>query len=82
MAGDSRVGPTIRVPDVTEELHGWWHERVILRELELGWEDTSFKWRAFWAFDQGLPDEEVIFRDGSCGNAFWRVLREVLVLLE
>ena len=73
---------TIWVPDVALELHGRRHERVVLGEFELCWEDTAFVWCSLGTLDHGLPEEEVIFIDGACCDALWRVGREVLVLLE
>lgn len=70
------------MPDVGEEAHGWWCERVVLRELELGGEDTALKRSALWTLNQTLPMEEVIFGDWAGGDAVWGVVGEGAVFLE
>jgi len=73
---------TIRVPNVALELHSRRHERVVLWEFELGGEDAAFVRSSFRALDHGFPEEEVVFVDGTGGDALWRVGGEVFVLLE
>lgn len=73
---------TIWVPDVALELHGRRHERVVLWEFELCWEDSAFVWCSLGALDHRLPEEKVIFVDGACCDALGRVGGKVLVLLE
>lgn len=73
---------TIWVPDVALELHGRRHERVVLGEFELCWEDAAFVWCSLGALDHGLPEEKVIFVDWACCDALGRVGGKVLVLLE
>lgn len=73
---------TIWVPDVALELHGRWHERVVLREFELCRKDAAFVWCSLGALDHGFPQEEVIFVNWACCDALGRVGGEVLVLLE
>lgn len=70
------------MPDVALELHGRRHERVVLGEFELCWEDAAFVWCSFGALDHGLPEEEVIFVDWACCDALGWVGGKVLVLLE
>jgi hypothetical protein len=64
------------------ELHSRRHERVVLGEFELGGKDAAFLGGSFGALDHGFPKEEVVFVDGTGGNALWRVGGEVFVLLE
>lgn len=73
---------TVGVPHVGEELHRGRGEGVVFGELELGGEDAAFEGRAFGALDQGLPVQEIIFRDGAGGDAVRGVVREGAVLLE
>ena len=75
-------GCTIRMPNITRKLHDRRHERVILGELDLGRENASLVRRALGSLDQRFPEEEVIFVERAGGDAFGRVLREVLVLLK
>ena len=77
-----RVFRTIRVPDVALELHGRRHERVVLGEFELCWEDAAFVWCSLRALDHCLPEEKVIFVDWARCDALWRIGGKVLVLLE
>jgi len=70
------------VPKVCEKLHGWWHERIVLGELEFGREDATFVWSSLRAFDQSLPDEQVVLLYRASSDAIRRVLGEVLVFLE
>jgi hypothetical protein len=64
------------------ELHGRRHERVVLGEFELCWEDAAFVWCSLGALDHGLPEEKVIFVNGACCDALGWVGRKVLVLLK
>lgn len=70
------------MPDVALELHGRWHERVVLGKFELCREDAALVWCSFGTLDHGFPEEEVILVDGACGDALGRVGGKVLVLLE
>jgi len=70
------------MPEIAQELHRRRHERVVFGELELGWEDASFVWRAFGALNKCFPDEQVILADGAGGDAVGWVGGEVLILLE
>lgn len=62
------------MPNLPQELHGWWRKGVILGELQLGREDAAFEGGAFGTLDQGLPMEEVVFGYGAGGDALWRVV--------
>lgn len=73
---------TVGMPDVAEELHGGRHERVVLGEFELGGEDAAFVGSTLGAFDEGFPDEKIIFGYWAGGDAIWGILGEVLVLLK
>lgn len=64
---------TIRMPDPTRELHGWWHEWIILGKLQLGREDTTLVWCVLGALDKGFPDKKIILVDGAGVNAIRRV---------
>ncbi len=50
-----RLGLTIRMPDLADEFHGRWRERIIFRELELGGEYTALEWRSLRPLDQRFP---------------------------
>lgn len=50
-----RLGLTIRMPDLADEFHGRWRERVIFGELELGGKDTALEWRSLGPLDQSFP---------------------------
>lgn len=73
---------TVRVPHVGEELHGWRGKRIILGELELCGKDSALERRALGALDETLPVEEVIFGDGTRGDALGWVVGERAILLE
>jgi len=70
------------MPEVAQESHGRRHQGVVFWKLEFGRKDTTFEWRALWTFDQGFPYEHVIFGDGTCGDAIWWVIGEMLVFRE
>lgn len=73
---------TVGMPDVGEETHGWWGERIVLWELELGGEDAAFKRGALWTLDEAFPVEEVVFGDGAGRDAVWRVVGQGAVFLK
>jgi hypothetical protein len=73
---------TIRVPDIAKELHGWWHERVVLGKLELGGKDATLVRCALRPLDKRLPYEQVVLVHRPGGDAIGRIGGEVLVLLE
>ena len=73
---------TIRMPDIASKLHGRWHERIVLWELELCWEDTAFVWCAFRSLYYSFPQEEIVFVDRPCHDAIRRRNCELLVLVE
>lgn len=73
---------TIRVPDLADESHRRWCQRVIFRELELGRENTAFKWRALRPLDQRLPVQEVVFGDRPSCDAFGWVVGQGAIFLE
>lgn len=74
---------TIRVPHPgPDELHSRRAQGVVLGELELGCEYTTFEWGFFGPLDQGFPVEHVILRDRASCDAFWWVRGEVLVFVE
>ena len=70
------------MPDLAEELHGRRGEGVVLGEAQLGGEDAAFERGAFGTLDQRFPVQEVVFRDGAGGDAFWRVVGQGAVFLE
>jgi hypothetical protein len=78
--GDERL--TVRMPDVGEEAHRWWCERIVLRELELGGEHAALEGSALRTLNQTLPVEEVIFGDGTSSDAIWWVIGEGAVFLK
>ena len=73
---------TVGMPEITEELHGGRHERVVLGKLEFGGEDTSLVRCAFGALDHGFPDEQVILIDGAGRDAIGRIGGQVFVFLK
>lgn len=70
------------MPDIRDELHLGWRERIVLGELEFGGEDTAFEGCAFGALDQRFPEKHVVFRYRARGYAFGRVGGERFVLFE
>ena len=70
------------MPEITEELHGGRHERVVLGKLQFGREDPSLVRRAFGALDHGLPDEQVILIDWARRDAIGRIGGQVFVFLK
>jgi hypothetical protein len=55
---------------LTGELHARGAQWVVFRERERGREDPTFERGLFGALDHGLPFEDVVFIDGTCGYAF------------
>ena len=70
------------MPHLPQKLHRRWRERVIFGEAQLGGEDAAFVGCAVGALDQGFPEEEVVFGDGTGGDAVRGVGGEVLVFGE
>lgn len=74
---------TIRMPDLAQELHLGWTQRVVFWKLEFGRKDSSFEGRLFGSFDPGLPEEHVCFGHGAGEDAFgWRVEDEAVFVEE
>ncbi len=70
------------MPHLPQEPHRGRVQRVILGELELGGEDAAFEGRAVGALDQGFPEENVVFGDGTRGDAVRRGGGEEFVFVE
>lgn len=79
---DEAAGVDVGMPHVGQKLHRRRRQRIVLWELELGWEHTALKGRPLGALDETFPVEEVVFRDGAGGDAFGRVVCEGAVFLE
>ena len=73
---------TVRMPHLTQELHGRWCQWVVFWEFELGWKYAAFERCAFWSLYECFPDEDVVFIDWARCDAVWWVHGEVLVLGE
>ena len=77
-----RIVRTIRMPHLPQEPHTRRRKRVIFWKLEFGREDSAFERRAFGTLDEGLPVEEVVFGDGTGGDAVRGIVGEGAVFLE
>jgi hypothetical protein len=73
---------TVWMPDLSQELHLWRIEWIVLGKLELCREDATLVRSALRPLDQSLPDEQIILTGWSSGDTIRRVRQKRLVLLE
>lgn len=73
---------TVRMPQLPFKSHLRWIEWVVLREFQHGGEDSTLVRCALRSLNKGFPGEEIIFADGTCGNAVRRRLGDILVFVE
>lgn len=70
------------MPHLAQKPHRRRRQRIIPRELQLGWKHAALEGRAFGPEDQRFPDEDVVFGDGAGGDAVGRVGQQVFVFVE
>lgn len=70
------------MPHLPQKLHRRRREGIIPREAQLSGKDAVLVWRAVGPLDQRFPEEDVVFRDGACGDAVGGVGGQVLVFGE
>ena len=57
------------MPHLAQKAHRRRIQRVILRELQFRREDAAFEGGAVGALDERFPEEDVVFGDGTGGDA-------------
>ena len=73
---------TVGMPYFPKKSHRWWVEGVIFWKLQLGGEYAAFEGGAVGALDESFPEEDVVFGDGTSGDAVGGVGCEVFVFEE
>jgi hypothetical protein len=80
--GGESTRPTIRMPHLPKEPHTWRRKRIILRKLQLSGKQTAFERCSLGSLNQRFPVEQVVFGDGSGGDAFWGIVGQGAVFLQ
>ncbi len=74
---------TVRMEDVSQELHLGWTERVVLGEVEYSWEYPAFERCLHRSGDKSLPDEWVGLVDGISEYTLrWSGVEETVLMPE